>query len=146
MVVADGGDEPSDSNNKDKGTCESASQAHTADELEKATKRACAEFGIGKFMVPAVDVTPIDTVSEFIHTTCSDNASDIVSGWRCFDGHECSDHTLALVVKVFLEHPTVKAVFSKLRGMAAHFNHSVIGANLLKECQRRHGLSETKPP
>ncbi|KAK3244180.1 hypothetical protein CYMTET_46194 [Cymbomonas tetramitiformis] len=124
-----------------------ASVRHTADELEKATKLACAEFGIGKFVEAAGDVLPIDTICDFIHATCSDNASNIDSGWKCFDGRECSDHTLmALVVKAYLEHPKVTAVFSKLRCMTAHFNHSVIGANLLKECQRRHGLTETKPP
>ncbi|KAK3259844.1 hypothetical protein CYMTET_31173 [Cymbomonas tetramitiformis] len=70
----------------------------------------------------------------------------MTAGWKCFDGHECTDHTLALVVRAFLEHPVVKKVFSKLRGMTTHFNHSVLGGNLLKECQKRHNLSESKSP
>ncbi|KAK3241847.1 hypothetical protein CYMTET_48412 [Cymbomonas tetramitiformis] len=94
-----------------------------------------------------VDVAPsVDTVSDFIHATCSDNASNIVSGWTCFDGHECADHTIALTVKTFLEQPGVKKVFMKLRGMTTHFNHSVIGAKLLKQCQDRHKMPESKPP
>ncbi|KAK3246057.1 hypothetical protein CYMTET_44395 [Cymbomonas tetramitiformis] len=119
---------------------------HTGDELEKATKTACADFGLGEYCQAGDNIEAADTVTDYIHGTVSDNASIIVSGWNCFDGHECCDHTLALVVKGFLEHPVVKKVFSKLRGMTAHFNHSVIGGNLLKECQRRHNMSESKPP
>ncbi|KAK3268913.1 hypothetical protein CYMTET_22611 [Cymbomonas tetramitiformis] len=74
-------------------------------------------------------------LAENVHCTVSDIASNIVSGWNCFDGHECTDHTIALLGKVFLEHATITLMFKKLRGMTAHFNHSVIGAKLLKECQ-----------
>ncbi|KAK3236235.1 hypothetical protein CYMTET_53612 [Cymbomonas tetramitiformis] len=97
---------------------------HTGPELEKAMKEACAEFGIGQYVAGGdVNAAPsVDTVSDFIHATCSDNASNIVSGWTCFDGHECADHTIALTVKTFLEQPGVKKVFMKLRVMTTHFN------------------------
>ncbi|KAK3280642.1 hypothetical protein CYMTET_11526, partial [Cymbomonas tetramitiformis] len=62
------------------------------------------------------NVDAVDTVTDFVHATCSDNASNIVNGWKSFDGHECCDHTIALVVKAYLEHPVIKKVFSKLRG------------------------------
>ncbi|KAK3267269.1 La ribonucleoprotein [Cymbomonas tetramitiformis] len=124
---------------------------HTGSELERATKVACASFGIGEYRRDAADdddvVTVLeDTVSDFIHATCSDNASNIVNGWRCFDGHECCDHTIALIVKAYLDHPRVRKVFMKLRGMTMHFNHSVIGSKLLRQCQKRHDLPESKPP
>ncbi|KAK3283481.1 hypothetical protein CYMTET_8820 [Cymbomonas tetramitiformis] len=85
-----------------------SSVRHTAIELEKATKVACADVGLGEcndsedFM--------LDTVRDFVHATCSDNASNIVSGWETFDGHECCDHTIALIVLTFLEQPNVKKV------------------------------------
>ncbi|KAK3272023.1 hypothetical protein CYMTET_19654, partial [Cymbomonas tetramitiformis] len=117
---------------------------HTGVELENATKVACADFGLGQYCGQGVD--GVDTVPEFIHATCSDNASNIVCGWESFDGHECSAHTLALVVLTFLEQPLVRKVFNKLRGMTCHFNHSVIDSKLLKQCQLRYDLPETKPP
>ncbi|KAK3277244.1 hypothetical protein CYMTET_14736 [Cymbomonas tetramitiformis] len=124
---------------------------HTGLEVEKAAKTACADFGIGEFGISRggehdEEVVYKDTVRHFVHCTVSDNASNIVNGWKCFDGHECSCHTLALTVRAFLEHPKVKQVFVKLRGMTGHFNHSVLGAKVLNECQRRQGLGETKPP
>ncbi|KAK3244783.1 hypothetical protein CYMTET_45618 [Cymbomonas tetramitiformis] len=125
-----------------------SSVRHNADQLEKATKKACTDVGLGQYELTGEEDARIvvDTVADYIRATCSDNASNMLAAWKCFDGHECIDHTLALVVKTFLEHPVVKSVFSKLRGMTTHFNHSVIGGNLLKECQRRHGLGESKPP
>ncbi|KAK3233943.1 hypothetical protein CYMTET_55785 [Cymbomonas tetramitiformis] len=122
---------------------------HTGEQLEKSTKEACAGMGLGEYREAGglgENVDAVDTVTDFVHATCSDNASNIVNGWKSFDGHECCDHTIALVVKAYLEHPVIKKVFSKLRGMTTHFNHSVIGGNLLKESQRRHQLSESKPP
>eukprot|EP00854_Cymbomonas_tetramitiformis_P034391 gene34391-biopygen28480 len=88
----------------------------------------------------------VDTVSENIHVTCSDNASNIVSGWTCFDGHECVAHTIALVVHTYLNQVAVKKVFGKLRGMTGHFNHSVIGCKLLYDCQKRSALDQSKSP
>ncbi|KAK3273198.1 hypothetical protein CYMTET_18554 [Cymbomonas tetramitiformis] len=129
-----------------------SSVRHTGPELEVVTKRACASLGIGKYEVLAdtdaeLGIVKTDTVAEYIHCTVSDNASNIViSGWNCFDGHECVDHTIALTVKAYLEQTCVKKVFAKLRGMTGHFNHSVIGVKLLYDCQKRNDLRETTPP
>ncbi|KAK3277523.1 hypothetical protein CYMTET_14474 [Cymbomonas tetramitiformis] len=106
---------------------------HTGLEVEKAAKTACADFGIGEFGISRggehdEEVEYKDTVRHFVHCTVSDNASNIVNGWKCFDGHECNCHTIALIVRAFLEHTKVKQVFVKLRGMTGHFNHSVLGA------------------
>ncbi|KAK3247827.1 hypothetical protein CYMTET_42685 [Cymbomonas tetramitiformis] len=123
---------------------------HTADEIEKATKEALADFGIGEYTIGVnADAAPTitsDTVTAFVHGSVSDNASNIVAGWNDFDGHECAGHTLALCVKKYLESPKVNTVFKKLRGMTTHFNHSVIGGKLLEECQTTHGRDTTKPP
>ncbi|KAK3284046.1 hypothetical protein CYMTET_8279 [Cymbomonas tetramitiformis] len=124
---------------------------HTGPELEEATKKACASMGIGVFSEVVArgdeeEELRVDIVSDSVHCTVSDNASNIVNGWTCFDGHECADHTIALAVKAFLEQQRVKKVFSKLRGMTGYFNHSIIGAKLLYDCQKRSNLSETKPP
>eukprot|EP00854_Cymbomonas_tetramitiformis_P034479 gene34479-biopygen31315 len=119
-------------------------QRHTAEELEKATKQACAEFGLGEYRNDSSGL--VDTVAEYIHATASDNAANIVCGLHSFDGHECANHTVSLIAKTFLDQPNVRKVFMKLRGMTTHFNHSVIGAKLLQECQRKHGLSQSKPP
>ncbi len=84
---------------------------HTGVEIELATKRACSEIHIGHFRE---DVSPgdgEDTVSESVHCTVSDNASNIVSGWETFEGHECHDHTLALIVHTYLAQPEVAEVF-----------------------------------
>ncbi|KAK3249077.1 hypothetical protein CYMTET_41484 [Cymbomonas tetramitiformis] len=119
---------------------------HTAEEMERATKEACAEMGIGTYRLDVAPGDGEDTVANGIHGTVSDNASNIVSGWTCFDGHECTAHTIALIVKAFLMQQVVHKVFMKLRGMTAHFNHSVIGCKLLYECQKRYGLADSKPP
>eukprot|EP00854_Cymbomonas_tetramitiformis_P007745 gene7745-biopygen7824 len=121
-------------------------------ELEAASKKACASMGLGVYReIHDTDATNDqkfeDTVCEAIHCTAvSDNASNIVSGWVKIDGHECVAHTLALIVKAFLDEPFVKKVFGKLRGMTGHFNHSVIGVRLLYDCQKRQGLTQSKPP
>eukprot|EP00854_Cymbomonas_tetramitiformis_P026457 gene26457-biopygen27397 len=85
-----------------------SSVRHTALELEKATKEACADFGIGEYNALVED--HVDTVPDAIHATVSNNASNIVSGWESFDGHECCDHTLALIVHSFLGQTNVKKV------------------------------------
>ncbi|KAK3283032.1 hypothetical protein CYMTET_9255 [Cymbomonas tetramitiformis] len=118
---------------------------HTGPELEKATKVACADVGLGEYNAE-LGRDAVDTVNEYVHASCSDNASNIVAGWKFFDGHECSDHTIALIVLAFLEQVAVRKVFTKLRGMTTHFNHSVIGSKLLRQCQKRHEVTESKPP
>ncbi|KAK3249054.1 hypothetical protein CYMTET_41509 [Cymbomonas tetramitiformis] len=116
---------------------------HTADELLLATKRACALMGLGAFIEGD---SPVDTVADFSHATTSDSANNIVCGWKCFDGHECNCHTIALAVIKYLESPGVAKVFKKLRGMTTHFNHSVIGRHVLHDCQEIYGLTSTSPP
>ncbi|KAK3259932.1 hypothetical protein CYMTET_31094 [Cymbomonas tetramitiformis] len=116
---------------------------HTADEIILATKRACSRMHIGSFIEGD---SPVDTVSNFFHATTSDSASNIVSGWKCFDGHECNCHIIALAVIKHLESPGVCNVFKKLRGMTTNFNHSVIGRQLLHDCQARYDLTSTSPP
>ncbi|KAK3235963.1 hypothetical protein CYMTET_53851 [Cymbomonas tetramitiformis] len=113
---------------------------HTAAEILVATKKACAAMGVGVFDDEK------DTVCEFVHCTASDSASNIVSGWGAFDGHECNRHLLALCVLEFLKSHGVKEVFKSLRGMSSHFSHSIIGLKLLRTCQSKHDLPETTPP
>ncbi|KAK3268142.1 hypothetical protein CYMTET_23336 [Cymbomonas tetramitiformis] len=95
---------------------------------EKVVMRYLANlFEEGEFREDVVEGDGLGTVAENVHCTVSENASNIVSCWNCFDGHECADHTaIALLAKVFLEHATIALVFKKLRGMTTHFNHSVI--------------------
>ncbi|KAK3255277.1 hypothetical protein CYMTET_35534 [Cymbomonas tetramitiformis] len=126
---------------------------HTGDEIQKATKRCAATMGIGSYKQGDEDVTKDslvileDNVKDFVHATVSDSASNIVSGWGCFDGHECNCHLMALCVLTYLESPGVKETFKKLRGMTTHFNHSVmIGRKLLHECQEVYSLTKSSPP
>ncbi|KAK3250675.1 hypothetical protein CYMTET_39956 [Cymbomonas tetramitiformis] len=127
---------------------------HSGAKLQEATKKACATMGIGVLSEvlhtagewEEEEPSMVDTVADSIHCTVSDNAANIVNAWNCFDGFECTDHTVALGVKAFLEQHRVKKVFAKLRGMTGHFNHSIIGVKLLNECQKRNNLAETKPP
>ncbi|KAK3267068.1 hypothetical protein CYMTET_24352 [Cymbomonas tetramitiformis] len=134
-----------------------SSVRHTRFELEAATKKACASMGIGEYKEILTkeiltfddgddELGLVDTVRDCVHCTVSDNASNIVNAWLCFDGDECVDHTIALSVKAFLDQARVKKVFAKLRGMTGHFNHSVIGVKLLYDCQKRNSLSETNNP
>ncbi|KAK3275864.1 hypothetical protein CYMTET_16029 [Cymbomonas tetramitiformis] len=119
---------------------------HNALELELATKRACADFGIGSFEEGEDKSITIDTVTDSVHATISDSASNIIKGWISFDGYECSCHLLALSTTEYLESDGVKEVFGKMRGMTTHFNHSVIGRNLLHDCQKKYNLPATAPP
>ncbi|KAK3279525.1 hypothetical protein CYMTET_12597 [Cymbomonas tetramitiformis] len=72
---------------------------HAGDEIMTATKKACAHVGIGTFSTTLLSsdededtadtvVVLKDTVCESVHTTTSDQGSNIVSGWRDFDGNE----------------------------------------------------------
>jgi len=126
---------------------------HTGLEIERSTKENLADMGVGEYTLDQLGSadsgeTPItvDTVTDFVHSTTSDSASNMISGWGCFDGHECNCHLLALCVLVFLTSDGVKEAFTKLRGMTTHFNHSVIGRKLLHDCQDKYGLSRTSPP
>ncbi|KAK3269978.1 hypothetical protein CYMTET_21600 [Cymbomonas tetramitiformis] len=107
---------------------------HTGDEIIKATKTSCAAMGIGEY-VEKGELVGSDIVAENVHCTVSDSAANIVNGWQVFNGHECNDHLLALCVHAYLDTPGVKEVFRKLRGMATHFSHSVIGQKCLHDCQ-----------
>ena len=123
-----------------------SSVRHTSDEIQLATKKACSIMHIGHFREDVAPGDGVDTIHESVQNSVSDNASNIISGWECFDGWECNDHTLALIVHAYLKQSEVATVFKKLRGMTTHFNHSVIGAKLLNDCQKRNSLSVTKPP
>ncbi|KAK3250138.1 hypothetical protein CYMTET_40474 [Cymbomonas tetramitiformis] len=114
--------------------------------MKLATKRACAELGIGVFVESEEGDILKDTVVDFIHASANDSASNIVKGWKVFDGHECVCHLLALCVATFMGCDVVKSVFTKLRGMTTHFNHSVIGRKLLHDCQEKYSLPSTSPP
>ncbi|KAK3241997.1 hypothetical protein CYMTET_48279 [Cymbomonas tetramitiformis] len=83
---------------------------------------------------------------EGILPSIADSASNIVSGWGEWDGHECNCHLLALCVLAFLKSEGVHKCFKKLRGMTGHFHHSVIGVKLLHDCQARNSLKPTSPP
>ncbi|KAK3252202.1 hypothetical protein CYMTET_38486 [Cymbomonas tetramitiformis] len=113
---------------------------HTGSEILTATKKACAVLGLGVYDDNS------DTVKDFVHCTASDSASNIVSGWEEFDGHECNCHILALCVLVYLKSYGVKEVFKKLRGMTTHFSHNIIGVKLLHSCQEKNDLAQTCPP
>ncbi|KAK3267764.1 hypothetical protein CYMTET_23702 [Cymbomonas tetramitiformis] len=112
-----------------------SSVRHTSDEIQLATKKACSNMHIGHFREDVAPGDGVDTIHESVQNSVSDNASNIISGWECFDGWECNDHTLALIVHAYLKQSEVATVFKKLRGMTTHFNHSVIGAKLLNDCQ-----------
>ncbi|KAK3238985.1 hypothetical protein CYMTET_51054 [Cymbomonas tetramitiformis] len=119
---------------------------HNGLEISKATKIACAKMGIGRYEVGDDEVVKVDTVASKVHCTASDSASNIVSGWGEWDGHECNCHLLALCVLAFLKSEGVHKCFKKLRGMTGHFHHSVIGVKLLHDCQARNSLNPTSPP
>ncbi|KAK3240078.1 hypothetical protein CYMTET_50044 [Cymbomonas tetramitiformis] len=78
---------------------------HTGDKILLATKRACSEMGIGSFVESPNELEVIDTVTSCVHSTASDSASNIVCGWKEFDGHECNCHILALSLEKYLESP-----------------------------------------
>ncbi|KAK3234342.1 hypothetical protein CYMTET_55406 [Cymbomonas tetramitiformis] len=126
---------------------------HTGLEIERSTKESLSDMGVGEYTLDQLGSADsgetsitVDTVKDFVHSTTSDSASNMISGWGCFDGHECNCHLLALCVLVFLTSDGVKEAFTKLRGMTTHFNHSVIGRKLLHDCQDKYGLSRTSPP
>ncbi len=96
---------------------------HSGDNLLHIAKKACAENGLGKYdfeIKNGVVAVKKDTVRDYIHTTCSNSAKNMIKGWMEFDGHECSCHIRALsVVNCFVKK---LPVFKTLRGMTTHFN------------------------
>ncbi|KAK3234083.1 hypothetical protein CYMTET_55649 [Cymbomonas tetramitiformis] len=88
----------------------------------------------------------VDTFSDNVMNTVSDSASNMVSGWDEFNGYECCCHMLALSVLLFTRDGDVGKTFKNLRGTSNHFSHSILGCNLLHECQLAQGTPQTKPP
>ncbi|KAK3239785.1 hypothetical protein CYMTET_50315 [Cymbomonas tetramitiformis] len=86
-----------------------------------------------------------DTITESVHTTTSDQGSNIASGWKDFDGNECNCHILARSVLLYMRAPGVKPTFSKMHGIVAHFSHSILDVTLLLKCQVNSGKPETRP-
>ncbi|KAK3232716.1 hypothetical protein CYMTET_56957 [Cymbomonas tetramitiformis] len=86
------------------------SASHRGDEIQLATKKACSAMHIGHYREDVAPGDGVDTVHESMQNSGSNNASNIISGWECFDGWECNDHTLALIVPA-----EVATVFRKLR-------------------------------
>ncbi|KAK3237703.1 hypothetical protein CYMTET_52240 [Cymbomonas tetramitiformis] len=124
---------------------------HTGGNILVATKLACAEVGIGTYREETGDGEEeednnVDTVSDNVMNTVSDSASNMVSGWDEFNGYECCCHMLALSVLLFTRDGDVGKTFKNLRGMSNHFSHSILGCNLLHECQLAQGTPQTKPP
>ncbi|KAK3280800.1 hypothetical protein CYMTET_11379 [Cymbomonas tetramitiformis] len=126
-------------------------ERHTGGNILVATKLACAEVGIGTYREETGDGEEeednnVDTVSDNVMNTVSDSASNMVSGWDEFNGYECCCHMLALSVLLFTRDGDVGKTFKNLRGMSNHFSHSILGCNLLHECQLAQGTPQTKPP
>ncbi|KAK3270147.1 hypothetical protein CYMTET_21444 [Cymbomonas tetramitiformis] len=68
--------------------------AHSGLEIEKATKKALADFGVGVYDDANVndDFEPVDTVLDCLHKAVADGASNIQKGLADFETSPCPVH------------------------------------------------------
>ena len=82
---------------------------HTGENIARSVKQQLAAFGIGAYDPSA----KVDTVGEEIHGVCTDQGSNMVAGFRDFEGGACACHRLSNALKVAFALDAVQGVIKK---------------------------------
>jgi hypothetical protein len=109
---------------------------HTGDTIDDITVAALKQQGI-KWRENGSD--------EAVHEKVSDNASNMVKGWKGFDGGFCADHTIELSINNFTGADGIKETFSRAKGIVAYFHRSTAGIQDLAGIQASLQLPVKKP-
>jgi hypothetical protein len=110
---------------------------HTGDTIDDITVAALKQQGI-KWRENG-------SVYEAVHGKVSDNASNMVKGWKGFDGGFCADHTIELSINNFTGADGIKETFSRAKGIVAYFHRSTAGIQDLAGIQASLQLPVKKP-
>ena len=102
---------------------------HNAEEIEKALKKALANWGVGvydeNFKCPRTGLVELrDTVGDFVHGCTSDEASNMVKALWDIEGGPCRCHKIQNSLKFAMKGDKIQAVEKKCRGIVAHFRRS----------------------
>ena len=115
---------------------------HVGEQIAATAKANLAALGVGVYNPKE----RIDTVGGETHGSCIDQGSNIMSGFRDFEGGPCACHRLSNCLKKAFESPGIAPLVMKVKGIAAHFHRSTKGSMKLHEIQDALGLPTTKPP
>lgn len=89
---------------------------HTGEEIRKTTLKELHEkCGIGS--------SPEDVVNR-VHGSTPDEGSNILLGWKVFEGAGCVCHRANRCLHYCLEHEDVAPIVKKIKGICAHFHRS----------------------
>ena len=120
--------------------------AHTAIEIEAATKKALALLGVGDYEKSTDPQSLIDTVRDSLHKAVADGASNVQKGLGGFELSPCPAHVGQRCVLQFLKVGGIDKVHRKTKGIAALFRRSPLGLSCLHKCQAKYSLPNTQPP
>ena len=122
--------------------------AHTAREIEVATKKALVHIGVGEYheAVNEFESEVTDTVRNCLHKAIADGASNVQKGLSEFELSACPAHVGQRCVLAYLNVPGIQLVHTKTKGIAALFRRSPLGLSCLHRCQERYQLPSTQPP
>ena len=115
---------------------------HVGEKIAETAKANLAAVGVGAY----IPKERIDTVAEEVHGSCIDQGSNMLAGFKDFEGGPCACHRLSNCLKKAFESPGVASLVMKVKGIAAHFHRSTKGSMKLQEIQEACGLPTTKPP
>ena len=115
---------------------------HVGDQIATTAKANLAALGVGLYNPKE----RMDTVADEVHGSCIDQGSNIISGFKDFEGGPCACHRLSNCLKKAFDSAGVSPLVKKVKGIAAHFHRSTKGVMKLHEIQDSVGLPTTKPP
>lgn len=115
---------------------------HVGEQIAATTKANLAALGVGIYNLKE----KMDTVADEVHGCCIDQGSNMLAGFKDFEGGPCACHRLSNCLKKAFDSAGVAPTVKKVKGIAAHFHRSTKGSTKLHEIQAALGLPTTKPP
>ena len=96
-----------------------ADNPHTGEVISDITKKGLLDIGLGD----------ADTlVQDCIHSCTLDEGSNMLKGWKGFEGEGCVCHRQQNCLAASLELQDIKPIITNIKGICAHFHrtHTVI--------------------
>jgi hypothetical protein len=92
-----------------------ADSSHTGEVISDITNKGLIDIGLGD------DDT---LVQDCIHSCTPDEGSNMLKGWKEFEGAGCVCHRQQNCLGKCLEVESIKPIISKIKGICAHFHRS----------------------